>query len=139
MYERYEDRTYVLAKTIFMMTQRQTIMTGYSDHESIGYLFDRFDSSFNWRRGTGSSANLLKLQRFANGLQNELVTDRKSTNEEMKIEFYRDRLIELNSIRDKYAGGCVSLSPRNRGLGYYCAVLRFPIASASEARIRRVF
>ncbi len=102
LYERFEERTYMLAHTIYMLKSERTVMTGYGTHESLGYLFEPFESGFSWKRGLGSSLNVLKLERFVNGLHNELVTDRKSTEEALKVHYFKQRFVEVDIVRDYY-------------------------------------
>lgn len=104
IYRRFEDRTEVLARTIHMLKNERTILTGYNTHDSLGYLFDRFDSGFSWKRGTASSHNIMKLERFVNGLQNEIVTDRKSTDRALTVDFFREMFRKTDSMRDYFSG-----------------------------------
>lgn len=102
LYARYEERTYLLAQTIYMLKNERTIMTGYGTHDSLGYLFEPFESGFSWRRGLASSNNILKLERFMNGLENELITDRSSTEKALKVDYFKSRFIEVDHVRDYF-------------------------------------
>ncbi|TVP78030.1 MAG: serine protease [Puniceicoccaceae bacterium] len=97
---RYEERTQMMARTIYMLNNERTIMTGYRQHESLGHLFAPFDQGFKWDRGLASANNVRKLERFVNGLRSELVTDRSSTRNALEINFFKKRLLELDAIRD---------------------------------------
>lgn len=99
LYDRFEDRTIVLAQTISAMQER-VIMTGFSTHESLGYMFEHFDDGFSWRRGTGSGNNMVKLNRFMKNLRSELVTDRNSTRDALTVKFFRRRFDTINEVRD---------------------------------------
>lgn len=102
IFERYEERTYLLARTIYMLKNERTIMTGYGSHESLGYLFEPFSSGFSWKRGLASSNNIMKLERFMNGLKNELITDRSSTEKALKVHYFKSRFNEVDSVRDYF-------------------------------------
>ncbi len=102
LYARYENRTYVLARTIYMLKNKRTILTGYSSHESLGYLFEHLED-FSWRRGTGSASNIMKLERFMNNLQGELMTDRQSTEKALTVNFFKKRFGDVDRIRDYFS------------------------------------
>jgi len=104
IYERFEDRTTVMARTIYMLKYERKILTGYSSHKSLGYLFDTFDSGFSWQRGTNSSNNIIKLERFVNSLQRELVTDRQETRDALTVDFLSKRFYNADDIRDYSLG-----------------------------------
>lgn len=99
LYERFEDRTIVLAQTI-AAAQERVIMTGFSTHESLGYMFEHFDGDFSWKRGTGSGNNMVKLNRFLKNLNTELVNDRRSTDEALTVKFFNRRFQQVDSVRD---------------------------------------
>lgn len=98
--ERFDERTQLLTRTIHMLKNERTIMTGYRKHESLGYLFQPFEDGFNWKRGLASSNNVRKLERFVNSLRTELVRDRDSTASELKLSFFKFRFLELDRMRD---------------------------------------
>lgn len=100
--EAFAERTQLLTQTVHMMTNERTILTGYRDHASLGYLFEPFEDGFNWKRGLGSANNVRKLERFVNGLRNELVSDRNSTLKGLKLSFFKKRFLELDRLRDYY-------------------------------------
>lgn len=99
LYDRFEDRTIVLAQTVYAVQER-VIMTGFSSHESLGYMFDHFDGNFSWKRGTGSGNNMVMLNRFLKNLNTELVNDRQSTEEALTVKFFNRRFQEIDSVRD---------------------------------------
>jgi hypothetical protein len=100
--EQFEERTQLLSRTIYMLKNERTIMTGYREHESLGYLFQPFEDGFNWQKGLASSNNLRKLERFVESLRSELVRDRDSTSDDLKISFFKSRFRELDRVRDYY-------------------------------------
>lgn len=102
IYQRFEDRTGVLAKTIYMLANERRVMTNYSSHESLGHLFEPFESGFSWERGLTSSNNILKLQRFTKRLHSELVTDRDPTREELTVDFLLRRYQDADIVRDYF-------------------------------------
>ena len=102
IYERFEDRTTVMARTIYMLKHERTVLTGYSTHDSLGYLFDELGVNFRWRRGTTSSNNIIKLERFVNGLHNELITDRQETRDSLTVDFLKRRFDQVDGIRDHF-------------------------------------
>lgn len=99
---RFDERTRLLTRTIHMLTNERTIMTGYRQHESLGYLFKPFEDGFNWKRGLASSNNVRKLERFVESLRSELGRDRDSTASDLKINFFKSRFLELDRVRDFY-------------------------------------
>lgn len=103
LYARYEERTQILARTIYMLKNERTIMTAYSSHDSLGYLFEHLED-FSWQRGTGSSNNIIKLERFMNNLQSELMTDRKSTENALTVNFFKKRFYDVDGVRDYFSG-----------------------------------
>jgi hypothetical protein len=102
LYARFEERTQILARTIYMLKHERTIMTGYSSHESLGYLFEHLDG-FSWKRGTGSANNIMKLERFMNNLQSELITDRQNTEKALTVNFFKERFYRADSLRDYFS------------------------------------
>ena len=100
--ERFDERTKLLTRTIYMLKNERTIMTGYRQHESLGYLFQPFEDGFNWKRGLASSNNVRKLERFVNSLRSELARDRDSTANDLKLSFFKLRFLELDRMRDFY-------------------------------------
>lgn len=109
-YERFEDRTTVLARSIYMLKHERTILTAYSSHQSLGYLFDPFEGGFSWKRGTSSSNNIIKLERFMNGLHNELITDRQKTRDALTVDFLRKRFNTMDDMRDYFEGQLKNVS-----------------------------
>lgn len=99
-YHRYEDRTKVMSHIGYMLQYEDKLMTNYRRHDSLGYLFEHFDSGFKWERGTNSSHNQRLLKRFVTSLLSELQTDRQSTQEALRIEFYQRRFTELEGARN---------------------------------------
>ncbi len=102
-YHRYEDRTQVMSRISYMLKYEDKLMTSYSRHDSLGYLFEHFDRDFQWHRGTNSSHNQRLLKRFLSSMMSELQTDRQSTEEALSIDFYQRRLVGLGDIRDQTA------------------------------------
>jgi hypothetical protein len=100
--EAFDERTELLTRTIYMLKNNRTIMTGYREHASLGYLFVPFEEGFNWDRGLASSNNVRKLERFVNNLRNELISDREITERDLKLSFFRSRFRELDRLRDYY-------------------------------------
>jgi len=100
--QRFEDRTQLLTRTIYMLKNNRSIMTGYRQHESLGYLFQPFDDGFNWKKGLASANNVRKLERFVNNLRAELNRDRDSTANDLKLSFFKSRFLELDRVRDYY-------------------------------------
>ena len=101
--KRFEERTQLLTRTIHMLKNERTIMTGYRKHETLGYLFQPFDDGFNWNKGLASPNNVRKLERFVNSLRGELVRDRESTGNDLKLNFFKSRFLELDRVRDYYS------------------------------------
>jgi hypothetical protein len=101
-YNRFEDRTEVMAHTIYMLQYERTVMTNYRDHESLGRLFKDFDNDFNWKRGTNSPGNVRKLDRFVDNLRRELYTDQIETAELLTINFFKKRFKSMDSVRENY-------------------------------------
>lgn len=99
LYDRFVDRTIVLAQTV-KAVQNRVIMTGFISHESLGYMFEHFDGNFSWKRGTGSGNNMVMLNRFLKNLETELVNDRQSTEEALTVKFFNRRFQEIDSVRD---------------------------------------
>ena len=77
-------------------------MTGYVSHDSLGYLFEPFEKNFSWRRGLASANNKVKLDRFVDGLDRELVNDQSSTQKTLSSGYYKARYKEINEIREHY-------------------------------------
>lgn len=77
-------------------------MTGYRQHDTLGYLFQPFEDGFNWKRGLASSNNVRKLRRLVDSLQSELIRDRDSTISDLKLSFFKSRFRELDRVRDFY-------------------------------------
>lgn len=102
-YHRYEDRTKVMSRISYMLKYEDQLMTSYASHDSLGYLFEHFDSDFQWHRGTNSSHNQRLLKRFLTSVMSELQTDRQSTQEALKIDFYQRRYLALEDMRDQAA------------------------------------
>lgn len=100
--ERFDERTELLTRTIHMLRNERTITTGYRQHESLGYLFQPFEDGFNWKRGLASSNNVRKLKRFVNSLKSELARDRVGTANDLKLNFFKSRFLELDRVRDFY-------------------------------------
>lgn len=100
--EAFDERTELLTRTIYMLKNERTILTGYRKHASLGYLFEPFEDGFNWQRGLASSNNVRKLGRFVNSLRNELASDRSSTLRDLKLSFFKKRFLELDRLRDYY-------------------------------------
>jgi hypothetical protein len=99
---RFDERTQLLTRTIYMLKNERTIMTGYRQHESLGYLFEPFRDGFNWKKGLASSNNVRKLQRLVNSLRSELARDRDSTADDLTLSFFKSRFLELDRVRDFY-------------------------------------
>lgn len=102
LYLKFEERTYLLAQTIYMLKDRRTIMTGYGSHETLGYLFEPFEKNFSWRRGLASANNVSKLERFISNLDRELINDQSSTKKALKTGYFNARYDEVNAIREHY-------------------------------------
>lgn len=100
VYHRFEDRTIVMGRIGYMLEHESTLMTHYREHESLGYMFDRIDSSFSWKRGTNSSQNQMLLKRFINNMITELQRDREDTRAALRINFYLRRYQEIEASRD---------------------------------------
>lgn len=99
IFNRFEDRTTVLANTSHMLRNERKVMTGYRDHETIGYLFENFDENFDWSRGTRSAYNLARIERFINGLGNELQGDRNETKNALSVEYFKRQFTDLDAVR----------------------------------------
>lgn len=99
LYNRFENRTIVLAQTVNAV-QNRVIMNGFSSHESLGYMFEHFDDNFSWKRGSASGNNMVKLNRFLKNLNTELVNDRQSTKEALTVELFNRRFQEVDTVRD---------------------------------------
>ena len=102
-YHRYEDRTTAMSRIGYMLQYEDKLMTGYGSHDSLGHLFEHFDRDFQWHRGTNSSHNQRLLKRFVTSVMSELQTDRQSTQEALKINFYQRRSVALEDMRDQAA------------------------------------
>lgn len=112
-YNRFEERTISLAQAIHMLQykkspddrlkpkERRRALKSYNSHDSIGYLFAPFEEDFDWWGASANSGNnAIIVDRFINGLNNELVTDRKSTRDSLTVEFFRGRINDIDSVRD---------------------------------------
>ncbi len=100
LYHRYEDRTKVMGHVSYMLQYQDKLMTGYGSHDSLGYLFEHFDRDFQWHRGTNSSHNQRLLKRFVTSLLMEIQSDRQSTSEALKVDFYKRRYYSIDDARD---------------------------------------
>jgi hypothetical protein len=101
IFHRYEDRTRAMSRIGYMLQYEDKLLTGYRSHESLGYLFEHFDRDFQWQRGTNSSHNQRMLKRFVMTMLSELQTDRQSTQEALKIDFYQRRFASIDGARDQ--------------------------------------
>ncbi|WP_158279852.1 S1 family peptidase [Coraliomargarita sinensis] len=104
LFANFEERTYLLARTIYMLKNKRTIMTGYASHDSLGYLFEPFGENFSWRRGLASANNIRKLDDFVDGLERELISDRSSTKKALKVNYFKERFEQVDSLRDYSQG-----------------------------------
>jgi len=100
-YHRFEDRTRVMWNVSYMLAYESQLMTAYSDHESLGYLFGPIDSQFNWRRGTGSAHTAQILKRFISGMINESVSDYVDTQRALKVGYYQKNFDSIQEFRAK--------------------------------------
>lgn len=100
-YHRFEDRTKAMWEIGYRLEYESKLVTGYRDHESLGYLYDDINSDFNWGRGTASSRNIQILQRFVRRMQIELTNDMTDTEEILSVNFYRDMFDELKPMRQR--------------------------------------
>jgi S1-C subfamily serine protease len=98
---RFEERTYIIAHISHMLQVESALVTGYSSHDSLGYLFSPFERNFNWNRGTASANNIRLMKQFIDRLQSELLTDRVSTDRALTINFYKTRFKELETYREQ--------------------------------------
>tara|TARA_B110000093_G_scaffold32562_1_gene33258 strand:- start:1291 stop:2532 length:1242 start_codon:yes stop_codon:yes gene_type:complete len=103
VFHHYEDRSRAMSHIGHMLQYEDKLMTSYGSHDSLGYLFEHFDRDFQWHRGTNSSHNQRLLKRFVTSVMSELQTDRQSTQEALKINFYQRRYVALNNMRDQAA------------------------------------
>ena len=101
LYHQYEDRTQVMWHISYMLQYEDKLMTGYGRHDSLGYLFEHFDRDFQWHRGTNSSHNQRMLKRFITSLLMEIQSDRQSTEDALKVDFYRRRYYSIDDARDE--------------------------------------
>lgn len=103
LYYQYEDRSRAMSQIGHKLQHEDQLMTSYSRHDSLGHLFEDFDRDFQWHRGTNSSHNQRLLKRFVAGVMSELQTDRQSTQDALKIDFYQRGYVALESLRDQAA------------------------------------
>lgn len=101
-FARFEERTYLLAHTIYKLKNERTILTGLISHDSLGYLFEPFETGFSWKRGLASANNISKLDRFVSGLDRELTFDQGSTEKALKTGYFKSRYKTVNSVRDHF-------------------------------------
>ena len=103
VYYHYADRSRAMSQIGHELQHEDQLIISYSSHDSLGYLFEHFDRDFQWHRGTNSSHNQRLLKRFVAGVMSELQTDRQSTQEALKVDFYQRRYVALESMRDQAA------------------------------------
>ncbi len=103
IFDRFEDRTIALGQIGYMLVHKRTVMTGYSTHESLGYLFDGMGADFNWNRGTSSANNVQILKHFVDGVMRELQSDRRKTENTLTIEYFKQRFQDDDNTRDDVA------------------------------------
>ncbi len=102
-YHRFEDRTQAMWEISYRLEYESKLVTGYRDHESLGYLYDDINSDFNWGRGTASSRNVQILKRFVKRMQIELANDVQNTEEVLTVNFYRELFDGLKPMRKRIA------------------------------------
>lgn len=103
LFRRYEERTQVMWTISYMLQYEDQLMTGYGGHDSLGYLFENFDRDFQWHRGTNSSHNQRLLKRFVTSLLMEIQSDRQSSADALKVDFYKQRYYLIDDARDETA------------------------------------
>ncbi|MEM1221421.1 MAG: trypsin-like peptidase domain-containing protein [Verrucomicrobiota bacterium] len=101
VYNKFEDRTKVMQDISYMMENESTLMTGYRDHETLGYLFKDINSDFSWNRGTSSASNVILLRKLIDRMLNELQSDLTATDRTLTLNFYRKSYLEMASSREQ--------------------------------------
>ncbi len=99
LFARFEDRSEAFSRISYMLERENTLMTGYREHDSIGYLFNKIDSGFSWKRGTNSANNKIILRRLIAGLLVEIQSDRTETEKELNLTYYKRQFQDLNESR----------------------------------------
>ncbi|MEM8866996.1 MAG: serine protease [Verrucomicrobiota bacterium] len=98
-FQDFENRTKALRHISYMMENESTLMTGYRDHDTLGYMFDDINEGFSWKRGTGSANNVRLLRRFVDRMLIELQSDIQKTDQAISLNFYRERYQNMLSLR----------------------------------------
>jgi hypothetical protein len=103
IFARYEDRTTAISRIGSKLMQKDKLLTEYSDHDSLGFLYDNFERDFAWHRGKNASNNQRMMRQFVTRMLTELQTDRASTQDALTIEYYQRRFVPLEAKRDQAA------------------------------------